>query len=63
MRLELIVRENTRTQNLPTVNEIAAIIPSEYHDDTGYKDARNHSNSVRFSSVQDWPNFVSCRLL
>ncbi|KAK4512246.1 uncharacterized protein ATC70_002942 [Mucor velutinosus] len=32
MRLELIVGEDRRTQNLPTVNEIAAVIPNEYAD-------------------------------
>ncbi|KAK4521041.1 Isochorismatase domain-containing protein [Mucor velutinosus] len=32
MRLELVVGEDRRTQNLPTVNEIAAIIPNEYAD-------------------------------
>jgi len=32
MQMELIVSEDRRTQNLPTVNEIAAIIPDEYAD-------------------------------
>jgi len=32
IRLELIVGEDRRTQNHPTNNEIAAIIPNEYSD-------------------------------
>jgi len=32
MRMELIVGGDSRTQNLPTANEIAAIIPNEYSE-------------------------------
>ena len=32
MKMELVVGQDRRTQNLPTVNEIAAVIPNEYSD-------------------------------
>ncbi len=34
MRMELIVGNDKRTQNLPTANEVAAIIPNEYAENS-----------------------------
>jgi hypothetical protein len=39
LKLELVAEGNRRAENLPTVNEVAGIIPNEYGND-GFRDIR-----------------------
>ncbi|KAK4519555.1 uncharacterized protein ATC70_009791 [Mucor velutinosus] len=59
IRLELIVGEDRRTQNLPTVNEIAAIIPNEYADSSFrdilviYRNSSSTSSRGHFKRINE----------